>query len=204
MELLNADEKTDVPLNVMVSQNSSGQLHVAALLHGGQLSPTFPGNLFAAFAAALTWVCDRHGRSERKIGDLVMLSPAAQRRVESISRGPTLQQPNLTVWQLFAHQVSQISGKTALEFYAGENIETLSYRALLRRAEHAARHLHIRGTRKGDKVALYMDKSPAMVIIMLSLLRLGAICVPLRFGSPGERIESLMQETTPKLVVLFE
>lgn len=203
MELLKANEITDIPLNVMVSQNNSGRLHVAALLHGEQLSPAFLDNLFAAFAAALTWVCGQNSDGS-KIEDLAMLSPAAQQHVEDISRGPMLQEPNLTVWQLFAHKESQIPEKTALEFYTGENIEALSYRDLLRKAEHGARYLYMQGTRSGDRVALYMDKSPVMIFVMLSLLRLGVICIPLRFGSPDKRIESLMQEATPKLVILFK
>ncbi|TAQ85239.1 hypothetical protein B7494_g6435 [Chlorociboria aeruginascens] len=122
MELLKANETTDIPLNVMVSQNNSGRLHVAALLHGEQHSPAFLDNLFAAFAAALTWVCGQNSDGS-KIKDLAMLSPAAQQHVEDISRGPMLQEPNLTVWQLFAHKESQIPEKTALEFYIGEKIE---------------------------------------------------------------------------------
>ncbi|TAQ85240.1 hypothetical protein B7494_g6434 [Chlorociboria aeruginascens] len=39
---------------------------------------------------------------------------------------------------------------------------------------------------------------------MLSLLRLGVICIPLRFGGPDKRIGGLIQEATPKLVILFK
>ena len=203
IELLKAHETTDIPLNVMVGQSESGQLHVSALLHGEQFSSAFVDSLFTAFATALAWICSLDNKGT-KIRDLVMLGPVAQRHMEDISCGPTLQQPNRTIWQLFADQESQISEKPALEFYAKAKIETLSYKNLLISAEHGARYLHMQGTRSGDKVALYMDKSPVMIFMMLSLFRLGATCIPLRFDSPDERIEHLLQEATPKLIILFE
>lgn len=204
LELVEAKETTDIPLNVMLSNNGSGRLHVSALLHGDHLSREFLENIFAAFAAALRWIYGKDGASDSRIGDLAMLSPNAQRKVEGFSRGPTTQEPSVTVWQLFACEERQRSERTAIEFYTDERNETLSYKDLLGRVEHGARYLYMKGIRGGDRVALYLDKSPATIAIMLSLLRLGAICIPLRFGSPDERIEVLMLEATPQLVILFE
>ena len=133
-----------------------------------------------------------------------MLSANTQQQMEDLSRGPTLQQPKATVWQLFACQERRRSEEAAIEFYTDERNETLSYGDLLGRVEYGARYLRMKGVRSGDRVALYMDKFPATIAIMLSLLRLGAICIPLRFGSPDERIEVLMQEAIPQLVILFE
>ena len=204
LELVEAKETTDIPLNVLVSNNDSGRLHVSALVHGEHLSREFLENIFAAFAAALRWIYSKDDASDIKIRDLAMLSPNAQRQVEDFSRGPTLQQPNVTVWQLFTCQERQRSERTAIEYYMNERSETLSYGDLVGRAEHGARYLYMKGIRGGNRVALYMDKSPATIAIMLSLLRLGAVCIPLRFGSPDERIEVLMQEAIPQLVILFE
>ncbi|KAG9230477.1 hypothetical protein BJ875DRAFT_546147 [Amylocarpus encephaloides] len=203
MKLLEAEERTDIPLNVMVSHTDSDELHVAALLHGEKFCTEFLSDLFAAFAAALSWVSGLHNPVS-KVKDLALLSTTAKHRVESISLGPLLYHQGLTVWELFAHAAGRAPEKTALEFYISGNIEVMSYRSLFAKAETLARYIYLRGTRDGDKVAVYMDKSPMAIIVMLSLLRLGAICVPIRFSSPNKRIESLMQEATPKLVILFE
>jgi acyl-coenzyme A synthetase/AMP-(fatty) acid ligase len=70
----------------------------------------------------------------------------------------------------------------------------VSYHELRRKAEHAVAYLLASGVQKGDRVALYVDKSPAIISIMLLLLKLGAICVPLRFGSSREKLGTLYEK----------
>ncbi|KAL9035007.1 MAG: hypothetical protein Q9180_005092 [Flavoplaca navasiana] len=146
-ELVEAKETTDVPLDVMVSKTDSGQLYVSALLRGEHLTRRFLENIFPAFAAALRWLCSQNEAVDSRIGDLILLSPEAQRELEYFSRGTTLQQSHTTVWQLFVRQERQGSERTAIESHTDEHNETLSYGDLLERAKCGVRYLDMEGVR---------------------------------------------------------
>src|SRR3954470_5390152 len=61
---------------------------------------------------------------------------------------------------------------------------TLSYAALLRDADAAARRLHARGARTGDRVGIALAPGAAFAVALHGCLRLGAVAVPvdLRLG----------------------
>lgn len=65
--------------------------------------------------------------------------------------------------------------KTALWHYGRE----LTYRELHTQATHLAGHLAAQGVGKGDRVALWMQNSPAWVIGAFAAWQLGAVVVPL-------------------------
>ncbi|KAJ4309001.1 hypothetical protein N0V84_011754, partial [Fusarium piperis] len=203
MKLLKAVEKTDIPLNMLVSQDSSGHLHAAALVHGAHISPAFLECLMASFGLALTWLCDPEGDQEPRLADLDLLSPKTRQQVDEFGRGPPLGHSISTTWQLIAQQASRTPERLALEFYQGQCIEATSYGELIWRAENGAQYLDKKqGLGRGDKVAVFLDKSPSLVLTMLSLFRLGAICIPLRYDDPDARLVRLLREADPKLLVL--
>jgi o-succinylbenzoate---CoA ligase len=61
---------------------------------------------------------------------------------------------------------------------------TLSYAALLDDADAAARRLHARGARAGDRVGIALPPGAAFAVVLHGCLRLGAVAVPvdLRLG----------------------
>lgn len=65
--------------------------------------------------------------------------------------------------------------RTALWFYGRE----LSYRELREAAEHLAGHLAAQGVGKGDRVAVWLQNSPAWAIAAHAAWHLGAVVVPL-------------------------
>ncbi|WP_081909121.1 long-chain-fatty-acid--CoA ligase [Deinococcus sp. YIM 77859] len=65
--------------------------------------------------------------------------------------------------------------KTALHFYGRE----LSYRELREQAERLAGHLAAQGVSKGDRVAVWLQNSPAWVVAAHAAWHLGAVVVPL-------------------------
>ena len=65
--------------------------------------------------------------------------------------------------------------KTALWYYG----RSLSYRELREQAERLAGHLAAQGVQKGDRVALWLQNSPAWVVGAFAAWHLGAVVVPL-------------------------
>ncbi|KAM5357644.1 hypothetical protein ACJZ2D_016057 [Fusarium nematophilum] len=203
MKLLKAVEKTSIPLNRLVSQDGSGHLHAASLVHGAHIPSAFLECLMTAFSLALTWLCDPEGDQEPRLVDLDLLSPETRQQVDEFGRGPPLGHSISTPWQLIAQQASRTLERRALEFYQGQRIEATSYGELIWRAENGAQYHHTKqGLGRGDKVAVFLDKSPDLILTMLSLFRLGAICVPLRHNDPDARLKGLLQEADPKLLIL--
>lgn len=204
MKTMEAEERTEIPLNVMISPTASGKLHVSALVHGRHISSRYLNDLLTALDLALAWLCDSDVGEARTIGQLDLLSAAAHQQLSVFSRGPELHLPDPSVWHCFVSQATSFPRATALEFFYGGNVGAMSYQELREKTENAAQYFYARDVRMGDRVALYLDKSPAMIFVMLALLKLGAVCVPLRFGSSAERLRDLVQDTTIKLAVLSE
>ncbi|MFL6073182.1 MAG: amino acid adenylation domain-containing protein [Mycobacteriales bacterium] len=64
---------------------------------------------------------------------------------------------------------------------------TLSYAELDRRADAMARRLRAAGAGAGDRVVVWADKSPAVIVAMQAALRIGAAYVPVDGSSPAAR-----------------
>lgn len=71
---------------------------------------------------------------------------------------------------------------------------TLSYSEFTREVERAARKLNASGIVSGERVALLGQNSPAFVIALMTLLRLGAVAVPLNFRVPQDEISLRLRE----------
>jgi L-proline---[L-prolyl-carrier protein] ligase len=79
--------------------------------------------------------------------------------------------------------------------------ESLSYAELDSAANRLARGLHAAGVRRGDRIALWLDKSGLAVTAMQAALRLGAVYVPVDPGSPGERARRIISDCAPVVVL---
>ncbi|WP_220182734.1 amino acid adenylation domain-containing protein [Sphaerisporangium album] len=78
---------------------------------------------------------------------------------------------------------------------------TLTYGELDAGADRVARALAALGVRRGDRVALWLDKSARAVVAMQAVLRLGAAYVPVDPLSPAERAVHLVTDCAPRVVV---
>ena len=80
--------------------------------------------------------------------------------------------------------------------------ETLTYRRLSRRANRLARHLRQHGVRRGDRVAVLLDRGGDSIIALLACLTLGAVWVPLDTEAPPRRLAAMMADCAPRAVVV--
>ncbi len=83
--------------------------------------------------------------------------------------------PNTGVMHNLRVSAERFPLKTAIWFYG----RSLSYRELREQAERLAGHLASQGVKKGDRIALWMQNSPAWAVAAHACWQLGAVVIPL-------------------------
>ncbi|MEU3741534.1 amino acid adenylation domain-containing protein [Streptomyces sp. NPDC032198] len=101
-----------------------------------------------------------------------------------------------SVPRLIARRVSESPDAVAVQ---GE--QATSYRELWNRAGRWMTHLASLGVRRGDRVAVVMERSPDLVAVLLGVWRAGAAYVPVDVGSPAERVAFVLADAAPAAVV---
>lgn len=80
----------------------------------------------------------------------------------------------------------------------------LSYRELNEQANQVAHYLRERGVGPDTLVGLCVERSPAMVVGLLGILKAGGAYVPLDPNYPAERLEFMISDSAPLLVLTEE
>jgi amino acid adenylation domain-containing protein len=114
-----------------------------------------------------------------------------------------------TVHALFERQVEQTPDQIALVFDDPvEGSKELTYRQLNEQANqlaHAIRAEHVRLYQQpispDTLIALYLDRSPSMVISILAVLKAGGAYVPVSPEYPQDRFEYIVQDSRAALVL---
>ncbi|UCH95419.1 MAG: amino acid adenylation domain-containing protein, partial [Candidatus Aminicenantes bacterium] len=104
------------------------------------------------------------------------------------------------VHELFEHQVEKIPTNIAL-------IETqtnlhLTYRELNRKANQLAYLLRGMGVKADTTAAIMMERSVAMVVGMMGIIKAGGAYLPIDPGYPGARIRYMLKDSAIKTVLL--
>ncbi|MEW2435914.1 non-ribosomal peptide synthase/polyketide synthase [Streptomyces caniferus] len=128
---------------------------------------------------------------------LPVLGAARRRQVVEEWNDTATTLPEGTVAELFAAQVRRTPDATALD--AGDT--RLTYRELDARTDALARRLAGLGVRPETPVGVLMDRSAALVIAQLALVKAGGVYVPLDGRAPRERLRQVLAETTADLVL---
>ncbi|MDV9197367.1 AMP-binding protein, partial [Streptomyces sp. Wh19] len=101
------------------------------------------------------------------------------------------------VHELFEEQAVRTPGATAL-IDGGERTD---YAGLDDRADRLAGLLAARGIRPGDTVGVYLERSTALVVTILGILKAGAGYVMLDPAFPAERLRAMAEDAGTTAVV---
>jgi malonyl-CoA/methylmalonyl-CoA synthetase len=77
----------------------------------------------------------------------------------------------------------------------------ISYRQMLSTSARYARALVAAGVEPGDRVAVQMEKSPAVILIYLGCLRAGAVFLPLNTAYTPHEVGYFLGDARPKILV---
>ncbi|MFD5468784.1 condensation domain-containing protein, partial [Kitasatospora sp. NPDC127059] len=131
------------------------------------------------------------------IGDIDILSPAEREQLLTGWSGPVATLPTAAVPRLFEARAAAMPEAVAL--VAGS--ETLSYAELNARANGLALRLVAAGVTAETPVAVLLERSPALVVSLLGILKAGGSYVPLDSAQPQERLRAVLADAGATLAV---
>ncbi|KAG0201899.1 hypothetical protein BGX31_003731, partial [Mortierella sp. GBA43] len=103
----------------------------------------------------------------------------------------------LCIHHLFEHQVECTPDATAIVFMD----QSLTYCELNERANSLAHHLIGLGVQPDTRVAICVDRSLAMIIGVLAIMKSGGAYVPLDPGYASERLIDILEDCTPTIIL---
>ncbi|HEX9942197.1 MAG TPA: amino acid adenylation domain-containing protein [Thermoanaerobaculia bacterium] len=151
-------------------------------------------DLFYATMEAVT------AEPDAPISDLAMLREPARHQALVEWNDTAAPAADWTAVRRFEETAVRTPDAPALAFAGGE----VSYGELDRRANRLARRLRELGARRESRVAILLDRSPAMVEAILAVWKAGGAYVPLDTGSPGARLAALVEDAAPAVLIYEE
>lgn len=104
---------------------------------------------------------------------------------------------NRPVIERLAHWAQHTPDAPALE----DGAQRLSYAQLHHEVEHLAGVLQARGIGRGSHVALLLPRSAPLLLALLAVQRAGAAYVPLDPAWPAARVERILADAQPQLLI---
>ncbi|MCP4152732.1 MAG: AMP-binding protein, partial [bacterium] len=93
------------------------------------------------------------------------------------------------------------SGETGGQTYSEPGTRKLTYRELNHRAQQQARYIQKKGAGPGHIVAIMADRSVAMVVAVLAVLKAGSAYLPITPDYPQERINYILVDSNAKILL---
>jgi amino acid adenylation domain-containing protein/thioester reductase-like protein len=139
-------------------------------------------------------------RDESPIGDLPLLSDGERRQVLELFNTTTVHRRPALIHELFETQAERTPRALALTF----NGESLTYSELNHRANQLAHRLRARGIGPDSIVGICLERGSPLVIGLLATLKAGGAYLPLDPNYPAERLQYMLQDAAPSLVLTQE
>jgi amino acid adenylation domain-containing protein len=103
--------------------------------------------------------------------------------------------------QLLQQYVSRQAEERAGEIAVVLGDESLTYGALEQHSNRLAHLLREAGCRSGDRICLFVPKSPGAIVSMLACLKAGCVYVPIDLVSPAPRVAKIVEAAEPALLL---
>ncbi|MFT7821915.1 amino acid adenylation domain-containing protein [Bacillus siamensis] len=138
---------------------------------------------------------------EMKLSELHMVSEVEQQRILTVFNDThTVYAQNDTVVERFEKHTEQTPEKTVIEYETG----VLRYGDVNRKANALAWELISLGVKPNDRVAIMTSMEAETIIGILGVLKSGAAYVPIDPATPKERIEHILNDAAPKVILTRE
>jgi len=105
--------------------------------------------------------------------------------------------PNACVHEFVAQRAAENPNALAVS----SRLEDLSYGELEGRANRLAHYLRSLGVTRNIVVGIYLDRSPAMAVAALAVLKAGGAYIPLDPVHPAERLAFMLRDSGARVVV---
>jgi amino acid adenylation domain-containing protein len=190
MKRVSAEERTNYPFSLSVDDLGDGlrlALQVDASID--------PARICCFMQTALQSLVSAIEHAPETALQSLDVLPAEERRQVLYGWNDTAAEyrTDKCVHQLFEEQVERAPDAVALVFEEQE----LSYAQLNRQANRLANHLRGLGVGPNDRVAIYVERSVAMIVAMLAVLKAGGAYVPLDPSYPADRLRFMLDDSRP-------
>ncbi len=135
---------------------------------------------------------------EQAIGEFELTLPGERDRLSAAARGVRVLPEGATVVHEFERMAAQAPAEAISVVCEDEVLRTAELEA---QANRITRLLRARGVRRGSAVAVAVPRSARTTVGMLAVLKAGAVYVPIDIGYPSERIEAVLADADPDLVL---
>ncbi|MEZ4692105.1 MAG: amino acid adenylation domain-containing protein [Ignavibacteria bacterium] len=135
---------------------------------------------------------------EQKTGSLQMLSKEEEEKVVKEFNETASEYPSeKSIVDLFEEQVTLSPDAPAVLF---EN-EKLTYKELDERSNQVAHYLRSKGVEQGSLVPLCIERSAALMVGIIGVLKAGCAYVPIDPEYPEERIRFMLKDTASNIII---
>ncbi|HYH44642.1 MAG TPA: amino acid adenylation domain-containing protein, partial [Thermoanaerobaculia bacterium] len=190
-----------------VEQTAKYDLLFTAVEHAGggvRLSCSYAADLFEAATVArllehaAVLLDGVTAAPAARLSELPLLTPAELQQTLVEWNATASEVPaGVTVDRLFAEQARRTPEAVAVIAAS----ETLTYRDLDQKAERLARRLRRSGVGPEVVVALGLERSPALVVAALAVLKAGGAYLPLDPANPAERLAFMIEDSGALLLI---
>jgi amino acid adenylation domain-containing protein len=136
---------------------------------------------------------------DSRIGVVDLLDAAARARLLEEGRGDRTETPALDLVDAISEQVARRGGQLAVVSRTGQ----LTYRELESQSNQLAGKLQAIGVKPGSRVAVCLPRGANELMTILAALKLGATYVPIDGGHPAERIQMILEDAAPEVLVTY-
>ncbi len=134
---------------------------------------------------------------DRAVSELPLLTAGEQHQLLAEWPGTAPAGCSVPVDQLFREQAARTPGAVALLF--GD--ERITYAELDERSDRLARELAAAGVGPEVRVAVALERSPALIEAFFGVLKAGGVYVPIDPSYPAERIELMLEDSGAAVVL---
>jgi amino acid adenylation domain-containing protein len=185
-------KRTKFDLYLQVHEQDQ-RLHFALEYASRLWSPQTAARLLAYLERLLEGVL---ARPQAPLAELELLSPSERQQLLEGFNQTYLDYPrHQTIVDLFEQQAERTPHAVALVF----RDQQLTYQELNQQANRLAHALLAKGVATNDLVCILMNNSDDAVISILGTLKAGAAYMPIDPGLPLQRIQSILEESKPKI-----
>lgn len=127
----------------------------------------------------------------------ILLEDEKNKLINVFNNTYTIYPKDKTIIEMFEEQAAKIPDETAVIF---EN-QQMSYQELRCKVNEVASALYEQGVRPGHKVAMLLTRALSNIVIQLSVLKVGAVFVPIDTNNPEQRISHILKDSEAKFLI---
>ncbi|MDB6054521.1 MAG: Non-ribosomal peptide synthetase [Verrucomicrobiales bacterium] len=193
------EENTNYPITVVILPGDKFLVKLA--YHSSSFEADWIKSLMLHFQNLLSGLCSQPGRKPQQIP---LISSEERRFLTSMGQPMELIKNGLwadkcaLIHTIFLQQALSHPDKVAVAFGS----KSICYGDLDRAANIIANRLIAEGVKPGAIVGICLERSPAMVIGILGILKAGAAYLPIDSSSPSERIKFMLEDSRASLFLV--